>query len=129
MKRNYFCPQCDAHLNPNIKIILAVVRGPERGLALFSPQPGNYRVILAHGFSIAKGDLLDFHCPVCHASLRSPVSPQLARLVLRANRNSENFVDFSRTFGEEATFVISDEQVTPYGEHAEEYDGLNFFGE
>ena len=47
MKRSYLCPKCDGVLNPNIKIILKTERAGRAALLLFSPQPGNYDVIVS----------------------------------------------------------------------------------
>jgi hypothetical protein len=38
-------------------------------------------------------------------------------------------VSFSRIFGEQATFLRASDGVDRYGEHAERYEGVNFFGE
>jgi hypothetical protein len=56
MKRSYLCPKCDGVLNPNIKIILKTEIAGRAALVLFSPQPGNYHVIVPESFRLKKGD-------------------------------------------------------------------------
>lgn len=128
MKRTYYCLHCASVLNPNVKIILGVAQGDQRGLALFSPQPGNYQTILASDLKLRAAELVDFSCPVCHADLTSGASPMLARIGFRRADGLEGWVDFARPFGERASYFVTEEQVRSYGEDAERYQPVNFFG-
>jgi len=128
MKRIYFCPACGATLNPNVKIILAASREGASGLLLFSPQPGNYEVIAPDELPLRPGDRLDFRCPVCGKSLTSRANENLAELGFRLSNGTEGRVHFARRYGEHATFYITTEEVRSYGENADAYSNLNFFG-
>ena len=129
MKRVYECPHCSATLNPNVKIVLQVVKRRKRGLILMSPRPGDYTVYPAGDLDLQEGDRLTFRCPVCHADLRSPVSKDLAEIGFRNPNGEVGRLSFSRVYGEHASFFIVGEEVRIYGEHADLYKGVNPFGE
>ena len=128
MKRTYFCPHCGGDLNPNVKIILRAEIGGQKGLFLFSPQPGNYRVILPNDVTLRPGDEVDFFCPACGVNLRSAVNTHLAELGFRLEDGTRGHLHFSRKYGERATYFVTNEKVRSYGDHAETYGDANFFG-
>lgn len=129
MKWKYTCPHCSSVLNPNVKIILRVRRGRRTGLMLLSPRPGNYKSICDPDFSrqIRDGQLVEFSCPACGAELTSPAAHRLAELRLVVGKERKR-IQFSRVYGEHATFVLDGESVVPYGPDAPIYDDVNFFG-
>jgi hypothetical protein len=45
------------------------------------------------------------------------------------SNGAETLVAFSRVAGEHATFVRGPDGVRSFGEHADRYDAVNFFGE
>ncbi len=128
MKSEYGCPHCKAVLNPGTKIILAARRGRSRGLILFSPQIGNYKIVRDPSFAIRTGDLVEFGCPVCGATLTSGVNRKLAEIELRQPGRRRALVAFSRIYGEHATFILDGETLSPHGEDAGHYERVNFFG-
>ncbi len=128
MKRTYFCPECKAVLNPNVKIILTLASGRRKSLILLSPQPGNYSVILPLDVSLRRGEEVDFFCPVCGASLRSEASAHLAEIGFQLEDGTKGRVNFSRKCGEHATYFVTKERVRSYGENAAIYGDTNFFG-
>ena len=128
MKRTYYCLACGANLNPNVKIVMTLIKEGVRGLALFSPIPGNYKIILSDELTFRDGDVIDVHCPVCGVAMSSDVSPMLARVGFRRSDGTTGWADFSRKWGEQATFYVTDERVRSYGDNAELYGTLNFFG-
>ncbi|MBI5488883.1 MAG: hypothetical protein HY905_16235 [Deltaproteobacteria bacterium] len=128
MKRHYYCPSCNATLNPNVKVILTAVKDRSHGLILLSPQPGNYEVIAAEELNLRSGDLLELRCPACGKSLASRVNDNLAEIGFRLSNGLDGRAAFSRRVGEHATFFITSEEVRSYGENADTYSTLNFFG-
>jgi hypothetical protein len=128
MKRVYFCPQCRAILNPNVKVILAAYRQDKRGLVLLSPQPGNYQAIITEDLPLRQGDLVEFHCPVCSHLLTASHDENLAGMDFRFSTGLEGKVYFSRRYGEHATYFVANDDVRSYGEHVAEQGGVNFFG-
>jgi hypothetical protein len=127
MGRAYSRGRCGARLNPDVKIILrAEVRG-QRGLLLLSPQPGNYTVIVPDGLKLRHKDEVRFSCPVCAVDLTSKRDRTMAEIRFRSADGTAGIVAFSREFGRHATYVITEEKVKAYGEHARE-DRVNFWG-
>jgi predicted RNA-binding Zn-ribbon protein involved in translation (DUF1610 family) len=129
MAKRYYCPHCRSNLNPGTKIIMRIRRGRQKGLILLSPQVGNYTSILPEEFVLRRGESVHVSCPVCGADLISPVNRKLGEVLLRQGETDFLPVYFSRTYGEQATFVVSEEKVRSYGEHADQYQHVNFFGE
>jgi len=130
MKWKYSCPHCKAVLNPNIKVVLAARRGKTRGLLLMSPLPGNYKFISDDDFAtkIKDGEVVTLSCPICAADLTSRASKKLAEVNLHQPGHQVKKIQFSKVQGEQATFILNGEKVTPFGEDAELYDEVNFFG-
>ncbi len=128
MKWNYACPHCGATLNPHTKVILAARRGKRRGLILLSPQPGNYRSIIHESFPLAGGEMVEFSCPACGHALTSAAASRLAEILLVRPGQPPRRVEFSRVYGEHATFILDGENVVPYGDDAGVYERVNFFG-
>ena len=127
MKRTYSCPHCDGDLNPGTKIILRGESGKQRGLFLFSPQPGDYHVVVPEGFKLKKKDRVDFSCPICSKSLSSKRDKSMAEIRFTMPGSNEGTVAFSKIYGQHATYFITAEHVKHYGAHRAE--AVNFFGE
>jgi predicted RNA-binding Zn-ribbon protein involved in translation (DUF1610 family) len=129
MKRCFHCPHCEGLLNPGTKIIIRAARDLNTSLFLFSPQVGNYNLIMPDDFRLSIGDRVTFYCPVCGADLTSEADEDLALVECRVAGRSPFDVHFSRIFGTHATFVVRDGTVSSFGEHANNYHAVNFFGE
>lgn len=130
MKSTFACPHCQSVLNPSVKILLAVKYKTKKGMILLSPQPGNFKFICDHSVSAAlkPGATLSFFCPVCSADLTSPANKKFVELnLVEANQRTRK-VQFSRIHGTHATFVIDEDNVTPYGEDVDDFENTNFFG-
>lgn len=128
MKRMYFCLKCKATLNPNVKLILTMAKGKRRSLILLSPRPGDYSVIVPRDVALRHGDVVDFFCPACGAHLQSDADPHFTEIGFRLEDGTKGRVNFSRKYGEHATFFVTKEQIRSYGENAEIYGDANFFG-
>lgn len=120
MRWVYACPQCDAMLNPDETVVLIGECGPHRVLMGFHPEPGNYRVYLPPGVELEEGSLWSFFCPVCSQSLMMEFAPNLCALDL-ATQGVRHRLFFSRTAGEQATFVITAEGIEHHGEDAKKH--------
>jgi len=128
MKKTYLCPHCNAVLNPNEKIIFIVDDGENRGLMLLSAKPGDYRLIVDQNFTLEKGRMATFSCPICSHSLTSAVNDKFAEIKLNQGGSALSTVEFSRVFGEHATFIIDGQEMAVYGEDADDMGDVNFFG-
>lgn len=127
MKRNYHCPKCHGILNPNVKIVLKTEHAGRAALLLFSPQPGNYHVIVPESFPLKKNDEVRFFCPLCGRDLTSKRNRMMAELHFTTAGGQAGTAVFSRIFGHHETYFVTKEEVRPYGEHAVSR-GLNFWG-
>ncbi len=128
MPYRYHCPKCHALLNPNIRVVLIAHYGGMRGIVLMSSQLGDYQVICDMGLlrAIGKGELVDFHCPVCGESLTSILYPNFSELiVISAERPDRGpcLLRFSRVSDEHATFLYDGDTVREFGEEARRFHG------
>ncbi|MDX2473919.1 MAG: hypothetical protein QNL91_09430 [Candidatus Krumholzibacteria bacterium] len=130
MKNTFVCPHCQGVLNPNVKILLVAVANRRKGMILLSPQPGNYKTFCDDSLldAFKEGQTITFSCPMCTTDLTAEGNPKFARMELHVTGHKPRRVDFSRIFGAQATFVIDGNEVTAYGEDAEDFDPTNFFG-
>ena len=130
MKNDFTCPHCLAVLNPSVKILLVVSYRNTKGMILLSPQPGNYKYICDSSVErqLSTGAKIRFSCPVCTEDLTSPTNSQLAELRMVAPGGNFRRVEFSRIYGKNATFVFDGEDVTAFGDDADNLGSTNFFG-
>jgi hypothetical protein len=126
MKRIYACPQCDAVLNPSVKIVLRAHLKRRSGLLLFSPRPGNYDVFVPQGFPLESGDKVEFSCPVCGFDLTSPKGKTWAEIRFSTDTGHRGSVVFSKIYGTHATCFITQERARWFGEDAG--GSTNFWG-
>ena len=130
MGRSYYCPHCRKLLNPGTKVIFLVENGPELELVLLSAKLGDYSVVASRSMKLLDGAIYTFRCPLCRADLTSNIDNKLVELLSRSDDDGAPVrVSFSRIHGEHATFLMADDGVDRFGEHADRYDTLNFFGE
>jgi hypothetical protein len=128
MKTRFFCPHCQAMLNPVADIVLVARFGGVVGLMCFNPEPGVYRF---HGDEklagrLAQGDEVEFSCPVCRADLAARSADKLVEIGFVTPDEKVRVARFSRVCGEHATFVSDGETVDAYGEHIDRYRGIDF---
>lgn len=130
MGRYYYCPHCRKLLNPGTKVIFLVENGPDMELVLLSAKLGDYSVVASRSMTLLDGAIYTFRCPLCRADLTSSGNDKLVDLLSRAGEDDPPVrVSFSRIHGEHATFLMADDGVDRFGEHADRYESLNFFGE
>jgi hypothetical protein len=130
MGRRYYCPHCRKLLNPGTKVIFLVENGPELELVLLSAKLGDYSVVASRSMKLLDGAIYTFRCPLCRADLTSNIDDKLVELLSRSDDDDSPVrVSFSRIHGEHATFLMADDGVDRFGEHADRYANLNFFGE
>ncbi len=130
MKNVFACPHCRATLNPSVKILLVASYRRQKGMILLSPQPGNFKYICDPSVErgIKPGSMVTFLCPVCAADLTSTRNKKFTELVLVVPGGDDRRAEFSREFGTHATFVIDGDEVTSFGDDADDSHETNFFG-
>ncbi len=128
MHYRYYCPKCNGTLNPNTKIILRASFEGKSSLILFHTSPGNYEAILSDDLALKRGNMVDLSCPICTESLVSRADKNLAEIGFFTDDGVEGMVEFSRKYGEQATFFVTRESIRSYGHDADLYGNLNFMG-
>jgi hypothetical protein len=115
-------------LNPGTKVIFLVENGTERELVLLSAKLGEYSVVHSRSMTFEEGKIYTFRCPMCRSDLTSSLDEKLVDILTESDDEVMVRVSFSRVFGEQATFLRAPNGVDRYGEHAANYEGVNFFG-
>ena len=124
MSWEYFCPHCQAGLDPDRAVVLAATRDDKRVLIGMHPQPGKYTVYLPPQVKTEDGDRWDFSCPVCQTDLATREDRNLCELRLRLEDEHLRIL-FSCVAGEHATFIVhGDSLKTSLGEHSDRYEPL-----
>jgi hypothetical protein len=129
MRHRYHCPGCSGLLNPGAKVIFVIEGETQRELITLSPEPGDYTVHHSDSLELKPGRIYTFRCPICHIDLTSTVNDRLVEIQSLKDDGTKARVSFSRIHGEHATFFLSVEGVERYGEHAQDFEPVNFFGE
>ena len=129
MGRSYFCPHCRRMLNPGTKVIFLVENGNDRELMLLSAKLGEYSVVHSRSLTFEEGKIYTFRCPMCRSELTSSLDENLVDILTQSEDEPMFRVSFSRVFGEQATFLRASDGIDRYGQDAERYESVNFFGE
>ena len=131
MRLTYKCPHCRAAINAKKNIILAaaLVKNKEnKGLALLHEAMGNYSVGMSDTLSLNAGDLVEFFCPVCNASLNSEKSDDMACFIRVDETGEETTIFISRKYGERCTFLVDEnKRVKSYGDSVKRYLDPDWF--
>ncbi len=127
MKKNYHCPHCRAILNPNVKIIFVVVREERRGLMLLNAARG-LRADRGRGFSAERRRSRRFPLSRLRRGSGLRIFDALREIVMSEGSSEDVKVEFSRIYGEHATFIVDGKDVTSFGENAHDFQDINFFG-
>ena len=124
MEFKYYCPKCNALLNPSFKVIFKIKHEGKQCLILLDPNPGDYTKFHADEIKLKKGDIWDFHCPVCDGSLSVDKENNMAMIkAVSRNDKTHKFV-FSTVVDVYASFVVDDDNITSYGDDSITYEYL-----
>lgn len=129
IKGNDFkCPVCLGHLNVAGKLIFATrTKSNHRGLIMLSPNVGDYNYAHHDNYHLKKGELVDFHCPICTADLTASNNKEHAMVLMVNEEDRTEFeLYFSKEAGNKSTYIVSSENVESYGEDALDYEDLSF---
>lgn len=131
MRLTYKCPHCDAAINAKKNIILAaqsIDNKANKGLALLHEDMGNYTVGMSATLNIKSGDIVEFFCPVCNASLTAEKSNDMASFTRVDETGEETTIFISKTYGERCTFLVDDhKQVKSYGDSVKKFLDPDWF--
>ena len=128
MRRSYHCPHCGGLLNPGSLVVFVIDYQGGRELILLSSEPGDYAMVYRDTVELVPGTAYTLRCPLCDSDLVSPGDDRLIEVASRGEDGTPIRVQFSRVFGQHATYLLSRTGVKRYGEHAESFDPINYFG-
>jgi hypothetical protein len=119
---DFKCPRCNGHIRIGEQIIFKV-RNPSKQttLLLLSPQIGNYSSIKHPDFELRKGEVIEFFCPLCDATLTSDIHKNLAYVIMIDEAGKSYDVYFSQIAGEHCTYETDGDSVHAAGEDAGRY--------
>lgn len=118
-KYNFFCPSCEHQLDEAGKIHLASERqNGEKGDMYLSTSFGSYSYKHVPAIQFLKNELVDFLCPSCHANLKSKTYPEYTLMTMRVENKFDFEILFSRKAGMHKTYIVTEDGVESYGEHA-----------
>ena len=119
---DFLCPECNEYLRVGENVIFKVKNSKKQScLMLLSPQIGNYTSHKHSSFEIKTGELLEFYCPLCNASLISDIDKNLVHVILQDEKEQFHNVFFSRIVGEHSTFETDGDSLHIEGEDAGRY--------
>ena len=124
-ENDYLCPKCKGHLNAGGNVVFSTTSPRNaKGLLLLQPTVGGYSYDHHRDYHIKNGDILEFHCPLCAADLKSGQNGDFASIIMIDHNNMQYEVMFSRKAGEKSTYVIANDNVETFGEDAIDFDDL-----
>lgn len=111
----YFCPHCDAELNPGAGPIVRL-RGGLDGpcfhvtVDVFLPAAlGVYGRVAGEHVRLEDGALVQLACPACGSSLSSREDDDLAQIRMLDGEGRTFAVSFNKRYGRRSTFVLDAE--------------------
>ena len=129
MKDNdYLCPKCKGHLNVGNYLVLATqTQRKHKGLILLSHKIGEYKYKHHPKYLLAKGEMVDFRCPLCQTDLTSTKNKDHAMIyMVSEDDNFEYELYFSKIAGKQSTYLVAHDNVEAFGEDAMDYEDLFF---
>jgi hypothetical protein len=119
---DFICPKCKGHLRVGDSIIFKIKNSSKQNaIMLLSPQIGNYSSVKHPSFEIKEGELVEFFCPLCNASLKSDIHKNLALVLMKDQDEKSYAVYFSQIAGEHSTYETDGDAVHTAGEDAGKY--------
>ena len=124
-KSNFLCPKCKGHLNAGGYVIFSTKnKRKQSGLVLLSPKVGSYTVKHHESYGFEKGEAIDFACPICSKSLHAKENSENVSIIMVDENDTEYRVLFSRIYGNQSTYVLSNDDVEVFGGDALEFNDL-----
>ena len=129
MKTKYVCSHCKNNINVGEDIVLVAKNDiGEKGLVFLHTELGNYTTKFSPSFTIIKGDIVKFSCPICHQNLTNHKNERLAHFIQIDENNNEYQIVFSQIYGENCTYKIEKQEIKEYyGDHWNLYQNPDWF--
>lgn len=127
MKENdYLCPKCKGHLNVGGQLVFATeTHRKHKGLIMLNPKIGEYDYKHHAKFSLEKGEMVDFHCPICHANLTAPKNTNHAMILMVGDEDNCDYeLYFSKQAGNKSSYLVAKDEIEAFGEDAMDIEDL-----
>lgn len=114
---DYHCPHCDHKLTENDQIsFLVKAKNNIKSTLQISAVPGVYGYESSTHLGLEHGDRVDFFCSSCQSNLQSETFIEFVELNLKVAENIVFEVFFSPVYGEEVTYIKTEEGLVQYTE-------------
>ncbi|MFK8036869.1 MAG: hypothetical protein AB8B74_01160 [Crocinitomicaceae bacterium] len=118
-KYNFFCTNCKHQLDDKGTIHLKTEReNGDNGDMYLSTSFGTYSYKHKPEIAFLDNELVNFYCPDCNSDLKSEKFPKFVKMIMRVENNFEFEILFSRKAGMHKTYIVTEDGVESYGEHA-----------
>lgn len=118
-KYNFYCPKCSHQLDEEGSIHLLTERqNGDSGNMYLSTSFGTYSYKHEPDIVFLKNELVDFFCPSCKANIKSEEYPDYTIMTMRVEGKFDFDILFSRKAGMHKTYIVTEDGVESYGEHA-----------
>ena len=118
-KYSFFCPKCGCQLDESGSIHLNTERqNGDKGEMYMSTSFGTYTYKHIPPVNFLENELVDFFCPNCKANLRSHDYPEYTLMNMQVEDKFDFEILFSRKAGMHKTYIVTEDGVESYGEHA-----------
>ncbi|MBE7442859.1 MAG: hypothetical protein HS119_10445 [Flavobacteriales bacterium] len=127
MKENdYLCPKCKGHLNVGGQLVFATeTQRKHKGLIMLNPKVGEYDYKHHTKFSLEKGELVEFKCPMCQHNLTAEKNNDHAMILMVGSEDNADYeLYFSKKAGNKSTYVVAKDDIKAFGEDAMDIDDL-----
>jgi len=108
-------------------ILAAKANKNKHGLVLLHEEIGNYSVITTSTINVKLGEIVDFYCPICNASLNTEKCDPYSCYIRVDESGQESKIIISREYGDRRTFKITGEEIESYGESARKFMDPEWF--
>ena len=117
---DFYCPECTARLDTNGAIHLKTERlNGDRGDIFLSTTFGNYGYKHDPAIQFNDKELIEFSCPSCNSLLHSSLKPRFVCITMRVEEQFDFEILFSREFGVQRTYVVTEDGIECYGKDCE----------
>ena len=121
----FFCPHCEHHLDETGKIHLHSIRqNGDEGEMFLSTTFGSYSYTHVPAITFLKNEVVNFLCPSCHVNFDSNKHPNYIILKMKVEEKFDFELLFSKKAGNHKTYIITEDGIEQYGEHANKEDLL-----
>ena len=113
---DYHCPHCDHQLNEENEVVFTFKKEGVKHKIFLNPKPGTYGHRCEPETDFSDKELVSFYCPKCKGDLVSDEYDKYIKIILKVTPKVSFDVLFSRIYGVQKTYVITDDFVEEFGD-------------